>query len=364
MIRRGAFVISVVLCVSACRAQDYAIQPVPYSHVDITDEFWAPKREANRTVSIRHLFRKYEEHGRFDSPRAIEAAAYMLAKRRDTALETYVDGLIDKAVVTVQNRLSNPDSAIRLSGNFLEAAVAYYQATGKRKMLDAAIEAADAIDATYGPGKRTYISGHEGLKIGLISLYRQTGDERYWKLARFFLDERGRDDYERQGEYAIDRTYAQDHVPVIRQTEAVGHAVRAMYLYVPLVDESHLYFRVRPPVGEPGWIEYTFKKPIQLSTAEVYWVDDRRFCRLPSSWRVMYDDGAGLKPVEDRSPYTVLKDTFNRVEFEPVTTTRIRIEVEPRTIHYKSGEIGPPDAMFLSKDINWREFGVIELRVK
>ena len=88
------------------------------------------------------------------------------------------------------------------------------------------------MDSAYGPGRKTYISGHEGLKIGLLSLYRHTGDERYWKLAKFFLDERGRDDYPRQGEYAIDRTYAQDHLPVVRQREAVGHAVRATYLYI------------------------------------------------------------------------------------------------------------------------------------
>ena len=96
------------------------------------------------------------------------------------------------------------------------------------------------MDFVYGPGRKTYISGHEGLKIGLINLYRHTGDERYWKLAKFFLDERGRDDYPRQGEYAIDRTYAQDHLPVVRQREAVGHAVRATYLYIPLADIAAL----------------------------------------------------------------------------------------------------------------------------
>src|SRR5262249_30729851 len=126
------------------------------------------------------------------------------------------------------------------SGNLLEAGVAYFQATGKRRLLDAAIRAADALDQSYGPGRLTYISGHEGLKIGLMSLYRQTGEDRYWKLAKFFLDERGRDDYARQGEYAIDRTYAQDHARVILQTEAVGHAVRATYLYAPLTDVAAL----------------------------------------------------------------------------------------------------------------------------
>ena len=135
----------------------------------------------------------------------------MLAKRRDSALENRVDALIDRMVARLDSRNANPEAAIRTSGTFLEAAVEYYRATGKRAALDAAVRAADAMAAVYGPGRKTYISGHEGLKIGLVSLYRETGDARYRDLARFFLDERGRDDYPRQGEYALDRTYAQDH---------------------------------------------------------------------------------------------------------------------------------------------------------
>src|SRR5262245_10601230 len=203
------------------RVHDYPVEPVPLSQVDINDDFWAPKIEVNRTVSIQHLFRKYEERGRTDAPRVIEAAAYMIAKRPDPALETYVDRLIDDAVAGVERRLTKPLETPPVSGNFLEAAVAYFEATGKRKMLDAAIKAADAMDATFGPAKKTFISGHEGVKIGLIRLYRQTGDARYARLAQFFLDERGKDDYARTGEYAIDRTYAQDHVRVTAQREAV-----------------------------------------------------------------------------------------------------------------------------------------------
>jgi hypothetical protein len=129
-------------------------------------------------------------------------------------------------------------------------------------------------------------------------------------------------------------------------------------------DESHLYFRMRPPVGQPAWIEYEFGTPTRVSTADVYWADDRRFCRLPSSWRVTYKDGAAWRPVAARNQYGVAKDRFNRIEFDPVSTTAVRIEVEPTTIHYKSGEIGPPDAMFLDGDIEWREFGIIEWRVR
>ena len=222
--------------------RDYSIVAVPQSEVEITDSFWAPKIETNRTVSIQHVLQKYQASGRFDSPRMIEAAAYMLSKRRDPELERQIDALIEKSVAGVESRLASAsdDRMIRTSGNLLEAAVAYHEATGNPRMLDAAIKAADAIDAAYGPGKKTYISGHQGLKIGLMRLYRHTGDERYWKLAKFFLDQRGSDDYPRQGEYAIDRTYAQDHLPVIRQREAVGHAVRATYLYIPLADIAAL----------------------------------------------------------------------------------------------------------------------------
>jgi len=779
-----AAVLLALSCGCSMRANDEPVVPVSYAQVDITDEFWAPKIEVNRTVSIQHLFRKYEELGGGDTLRAIEAAAYMLGKRRDPDLERYVDGLIDAVVARTDPRLGRPESAVRTSGYLLEAGVAYFRATGKRKLLDEAIKAADAIDTSYGTGKRTYISGHEGLKIGLLSLYRETGDARYLRLAQFFLDERGKDDYPRQGEYAIDRTYAQDHEPVIQQREAVGHAVRATYLYIPLAemaaitgspeyaraadaiwedaayrktyvtggigsirfheqfgaayelpnlsawnetcasygsvvwnqrmfllhrdaryidqlervlynafldgvsargdrffyqnpltsygnyerfdwintpccppnvvrliaslggyiyaqtkdrdlyvnlfvgsrasvavggttvavqqqtrypwdgrvrisvdpqqaasfalhiripgwtgthvmpgdlyrfgdsrhdplgirlnghpvasvasqgfavidrrwnrgdtielelpmpvrrvmadtrvrddqgrvalargplvfaaewpdnggralnvvvpddaalstefrrdllggvqvitgnaqevtrgadgrtesrphrlvaipyyawanrgagemqvwlprrgekarvspvalpdgvaavrssggiekkwtgyndqnddiaavydgvdplgsaDESNLYFRMRPPAGQPAWIEYELKSPASISSAEVYFADDRRFCKLPASWRVLVKTPEGWSAVGTRNAYTVEKNRFNRVQFEPVTTTAVRIEIEPRELHYKAGEIGPPDAMFLDAAMDWRELGVIEWRVK
>jgi len=766
--------LSASLLLAGCLRSAGPLRPVPLADVDITDDFWAPRMQINRTVSIQHCFREFEATGRFDSPRLIEAAAYMLEKQKDAALQTYVERLIDREIGGVERRLSNPEQVVRVSGYFFEAAVAWYRATGGRRMLDTAVQAIDAIDAAYGPGKRTYIAGHEGLEIGLLAMYRQTGDPRYWKLAKFFLDERGKDDYPRQGEYALDRTYDQDQMPVIRQTEAVGHAVRATYLYIPLADvagltglpgylgaaeqiwqdaafrktyvtgsigsirfheqfgapyelpnlsgwsetcasygnfvwnqrmfldsgdaryvdlmerilyngfldgvslkgdrffyqnplmsygnyerftwidtpccppnvvrllaslgsyiyaqddrdlyvnlyagstarisgvtlrqqtrypwdgavrisvdpaaprsfavllripgwtanqvmagnlyrftdpsrasvtirvnnqivkppiergyarierewkagdvidlalpmdirrvvadprvrddegrvalergplvycaewpdngghalnlivpdnarlhsefrgelfdgvqviagsvrrldgtrtipqqlvaipyfawanrgmgemtvwmarqpakarqlptplpvgvarvsssggiekkwtgyndqnddisavydgeeplssadESNLYFRMRPRAGQSAWVEYEYQGTRRIASSDVYWVDDRRFCRLPSSWRILYRDGDQWKPVRALGAYAVEKDRFSRITFEPVTTSAVRIEVVPQIIHYKAGEIGPPGAMFLSQDIDWREFGIIEWRVR
>jgi hypothetical protein len=752
-------------------------KPVPAADVQITDAFWAPKMEVNRRVSLPHVLARSQERGGVGPAQLVEAAGYMLeAHRDDPALVNIADQMVDRFAAGSAARASRPELG---TGEFFEAAVAYYQSTGKRKALDAAIAAADAMADTYGPGKKTYISGHEGIDIGLLSLYRATGNARYLDLAKFFLDERGKDDYPRTGEYAIDRTYAQDQAPVAMQTSAVGHAVRATFLYIPLADmaglsgqppyaraadaiwtdavgaksyitggigsirfheqfgapyelpnlsawnetcaaygnvgwnrsmfmlhkdatyidemerilynafldgvsldgdrffyqnplmsygnyerfdwintpccppnvvrliasiggyiyatdeddifmnlfvgsrakvngvtltqdtrypwdghvhlavdpaapktfalkirvpgwtsdtvmpggpyrfldraptavtfalngaavhptiangyatlarswragdvvditmpmpvrrvvadprvkdddgrvaiergplvytaewpdngghalnvvvpdaaplgtefrrdllggvqvvtasvsevvrapggatttqphqlvaipyfawanrgagemqvwlprqaslarptpivppspiarvqssggiekkwtgyndqnddiaavydgvtpissadESHLYFRMRPPVGEAAWVEYDFAKATTIASTDVYFADDRRFCKLPASWRIVYKDGDSWKPVVAKAAYAVSKDQFNRVTFTPVTTTAVRIEIEPATRHYKSGEIGPPDAMFLSKDMDWREFGLIEWKVK
>ncbi len=128
-------------------------------------------------------------------------------------------------------------------------------------------------------------------------------------------------------------------------------------------DESNLYFRMRPPAGQPAWIEYRFKAPATVASSQVYWVDDSRFCRLPASWRLLYRSGAGWKAVTPRAPYTVSRDAFNRVAFDPIETTAVRLEIEPQTVRYDAGQIGPPDAMFLDKGVEWREAGVIEWRI-
>jgi len=238
---RGDHVLSSLLDAAPLPApSDYPLRPVPLDRVDITDGFWRPRMDANRNVSLRHCFDRMEGDGDFGVSKLVEGAAYMLRKRPDPELEAYVDERIERMVGSLRRRVGRPEESVRVSGHFLEAAVAYASATGKRRMLDAALELADEMDGVYGPGRATYISGHEGQKIGLVALYRSSGDERYWKLAKFFADQRGRDDYPRSGEYARDRTYAQDHEPVVEQSEVVGHCVRATFLYIAMTDIAAL----------------------------------------------------------------------------------------------------------------------------
>ncbi len=128
-------------------------------------------------------------------------------------------------------------------------------------------------------------------------------------------------------------------------------------------DQSHRFFRMRPPVGAPAWLEYKLEAPTTLTWARVYWFDDKRFCRLPDSWRLLCREGDTWIPVRTGDAHEVRKDEFSTVRFAPVTTTAVRLEVEPRTVQYRAGEIGPPGAMFLDQDIAWREFGILEWQV-
>ncbi len=272
-------------------APDYPVRPVPFTAVHLDDEFWAPKIETNRTVSIPFAFEQCELSGRvelferaaarlrgetlantdppgypFDDTdlyKVIEGASYALAVRPDPKLDAYVDGLIAKIAAAQEpdgylytTRTINPEAPHRWAGkerwelerddshelynlgHLYEAAVAHYQATGKRALLDVAIKSADLLTATFGPGKRSIWPGHQITEMGLVKLYRATGNESYLRLAQFLLDERG----PREGEKTNPRglTYNQAHLPVVEQTAAVGHAVRATYMYSGMADVAAL----------------------------------------------------------------------------------------------------------------------------
>jgi DUF1680 family protein len=252
------------------------LKAVPFADVVIADKFWAPRIETNHKVTIPHCFKQCEQTGRIsnfekaagltegkfegkyfndsDVYKVIEGAAYSLKSNCDPELEKYVDGVIDKIAAAqwedgyLYNFYSLPQRQsekrwtntrvmheLYCAGHFFEAAVAYHEATGKRKILDIAVRLADYIDSVFGPAKKRDIPGHEEIEIGLVKLYRATSSEKYLKLAKFFLDERGRS----KGR-ELYGTYCQDHKPVVEQDAAVGHAVRAGYLYCGMADVAAL----------------------------------------------------------------------------------------------------------------------------
>jgi hypothetical protein len=129
-------------------------------------------------------------------------------------------------------------------------------------------------------------------------------------------------------------------------------------------DGSFSYFRIIPEEGPTAWIEYDFDKPAEVSSVEVFWLDDHRFCRFPESWRVLYEDGDTWRPVRNKGSYGMEVDRFNIVDFEPVQTRSIRIELTlPRQLYY-DGQIGPPDGSFIrGEPVEWYETGIIELRI-
>ena len=257
--------------------RDYAIRNVPFSQSAIDDSFWSPRVETAISTTIPYDFQKCEDTGRIDNfakagglmPGAhegifyndsdvfkvVEGAAYALTVKPDAALEAYVDELIEKMAAaqeadgylytarTIDGEQVNEQcgatrwSNLRVNhelynvGHMYEAAVAYFEATGKRTLLDVALKNADLIDRVFGTDKRRDVPGHQEIELALIRLYRVTGDEKHLRLARFFLDERGQ-----ANGRALYGHYCQDHLPVTEQREAVGHAVRAGYQYAGMTD--------------------------------------------------------------------------------------------------------------------------------
>jgi hypothetical protein len=261
-----------------------AIEPVPFTAARFEDAFWRPRLEVNREVTVRYDLEQCERTGRIrnfavaggleegdfegiyyndsDVYKVIEGAAYSLATKRDPALEAALDEIVAKiaaaqeedgylyTIRTIQGakisqaaagpeRWSNLAHSHELYnvGHLYEAAVAHHLATGKRNLLDVALRNADLVAKVFGPGEgqRRDVPGHEEIEIGLVKLYRMTGERRYLDLAKFFLDMRGRSDVRKTyGEYA------QDHMPVVEQTEPVGHAVRAGYLYSGMADVASI----------------------------------------------------------------------------------------------------------------------------
>ncbi len=255
-------------------AKSQKITPVEFSKVTITDEFWKPKidKVATKTLAaciyqteiatprIRNFEkvarRKGEKHEGIyyddsDVYKALEAMGYALKTHRDSALEAKADEWIDKVAAAQQ-----PDGYLNTyftlnfpekrwtdiekhedynAGHLIEAAVAYFNATGKRKLLDVAIRLADHIDSTFRLQNKKWFSGHQEIELALMKLYHLTKNDRYLKLADWYLQQRGKG-YYTYGKNWIKPEYWQDQVDVKDEKEITGHAVRAMYLYSGAAD--------------------------------------------------------------------------------------------------------------------------------
>lgn len=272
-------------------AQQYSIQPIPFHRVQLEDRFWAPRIETVRNVTIPATFRKNEETLRiknfevaagtvpgsvctrfpFDDSdvfKSIEGAAKALSTKRDPELEAAVEALIQKIGAAQESdgylytwrtilerqkqtgdttkpghkkpfldwldgpRWQNEDKLsheLYNAGHLYEAAVAWYQATGKRNLLDIALKNAELVAKDFGPGKLAKAPGHQEIEIGLVKLYQTTGDRRWLDLAKFFLDVRG------YGE-----EYSQNHKKIQDQRMAAGHAVRLAYMFAGTADVAAL----------------------------------------------------------------------------------------------------------------------------
>lgn len=264
------------------KAHGYPIDPVPFTSVKVTDSFWGQRLKASREVTIPLAFSKCEETGRYknfemaahpsddnkvtgysfddtDVYKTIEGASYLLQTYPDKKLKKYIDSVLVIVAAAQEpdgylytSRTMNPkhphewagskrwEKVEDLShefynlGHMVEGAIAHYQATGQRNFLDIAIRYADCVCREIGDGsdQQVRVPGHQIAEMALAKLYLVTGEQKYLDQAKFFLDKRG---------YTSRRDeYSQAHKPVIEQDEAVGHAVRAAYMYSGMADVAAL----------------------------------------------------------------------------------------------------------------------------
>jgi DUF1680 family protein len=368
---RTVRLLPLLLCValSCFAAKQSELVAVPFTDVQIDSEFWAPRIKLNREKIVPHDLKFCEGRinnfakaaglmpGKFEGTffddsdvyKVIEGAAYSLGqesgapvsnrphsgagtepgpvknRRSESDLEKQIDDVIDKIAAAQQ-----PDGYLYTfytvnktldlrwtkekdmhetycAGHLIEGAIAYYQATGKRKLLDVAIRVADHIDTVFGPDKKHDVPGHEEIELALIKLWRLLTTEprasasgfapnaseqkplahargsdpdKYLKLAEFFIAERGHANGRQ-----LYGDYCQDHVPIEDQREIQGHAVRAMYLYSAVAD-----------------IAAITHNPKYIATLDAIWNDVTQ--------RKMYLTG-GIGPSAKNEGFTVAYDLPN-----------------------------------------------------
>ena len=286
MKRTALLALAVAVCLGAGAqtkgSHGYPITPVPFTKVKVTDSFWGQRLKASRDVTIPLAFSKCEETGRYtnfekaanpsdsyevkgysfddtDVYKTIEGASYSLQTYPDKKLVHYIDSVLDivakaqeKDGYLYTSRTMNPKHPHEWAGDkrwskvedlshefynlghMVEGAVAHFQATGSRKFLDIACRYADCVCREIGtkPGQVCVVPGHQIAEMALCKLYVLTGEQRYLDQAKFFLDYRGKT--------TIKTEYSQSHKPVVEQDEAVGHAVRAAYMYAGMADVAAL----------------------------------------------------------------------------------------------------------------------------
>lgn len=268
-----------VMLATACAAIDEGgkmkvVTPVDFSQVRIQDEFWSPRLDKHKDVTLAVCIDQIENQtGRIrnfenaakgegqhsgiffddsDVYKALEGMAYSLINNPDPVLEAKCDEWIAKfaaaqrpdgyintfyTLTGLDNRWKDMDRhEMYCAGHMIEAAVAYYRATGKSSLLDVSEKMVAHMMSVFGPEGRHWVPGHEEIELALVKLYEVTGKKEYLDFSNWLIEQRGHG----YGSFGDDRTwnpiYYQDEAPVREMTDIAGHAVRAMYLYCGMAD--------------------------------------------------------------------------------------------------------------------------------
>ncbi len=288
--------------VDISRSPHVKLRPVSLNEVFLKDDFWAPRLKVNEEVTIPTQYPNLED--RLDNFRRVsgkkpdikfegiyfndsdvykwlEAASWVLARKDNPELKAMVDEAIDEvrgaqredgylntyfALERENERWTNFDlHEMYCAGHLFQAAVAHYRATGETSLLGVATRFADHICDTFGPeseGKREAVDGHEEVKLGLVELYRATGEKRYLEQARFFIEARGKGHLGRPyGHFSPE--YAQDHLPIREMPAVVGHAVRMIYYTAGVTD-------VYSELGDDGYLEALERLWDNMTTRRMY----------------------------------------------------------------------------------------------
>jgi uncharacterized protein len=292
MMKKAVMHVAILLCFiqnNFAQSKDYAFRSVPFTSVKLTDNFWLPRIKTNHTVTIPASFERCDKTGRvknfimaaaksgkfcttypFDDTdiyKTIEGASFSLSLFPDKKMELYIDSLI-----TIIGKAQEPDGYLYTArtidplhphkwaglerwqherelshelynaGHLYEAAAAHFMATGKRNLLEIALKNADLVCSVFGHDKKHVAPGHQVIEMGLVKLYRITGKKEYLETAKYFVEERGHfNGYDAKSKDPWKNgAYWQDHIPVVDQKEAIGHAVRAGYLYAAVADVAAL----------------------------------------------------------------------------------------------------------------------------